>query len=60
MVLHYMLHKPVSDWLETLPHRMNGLNNVNMYEIPIRHNCRHELSPRICGNSAVFFKKEGS
>ena len=33
--LNYRLHQPVSDWLETLPHRISGLN---MYrEIPIGH-----------------------
>ena len=34
------LHKPVSDWLETLPDRISGLNTKYMYvrEIPIGHN----------------------
>ena len=24
--IYLRLHKPVSDWLETLPHRISGLN----------------------------------
>ena len=49
------LHKPVSDWLETLPHRISGLNMLQKFLLDKIEMERNDLKVNVKDNY-IFFK----
>ena len=49
------LHKPVTDWLETLPHSSDGLNMLEKFLLDIIEMERNDLWLNVKGNY-IFFK----
>ena len=49
------LHKPVSDWLETLHHRISGLNMSEKFLLDIIEMERNDLWLNVKGNY-IFLK----
>ena len=48
------LHKPVSDWLETLPHRISGLNISVKFLLDIKEMKRIDLWLNVKDNYTFF------
>ena len=54
-VCHTRLHKSVTDWLETLPYRISGLNMLEKFLLEIIEMKRNDLWLNVKGNY-IFFK----
>ena len=54
-VIDYRLHKPVSDWLKMLPHRISGQNMLEKFLLDIIEMERNDLWLNVKGNY-IFFK----
>ena len=55
MAVILRLHKPVTDWLETLPHSLYGLNIYEKFLLDIIEMKRNDLWLNVKGNY-IFFK----
>ena len=53
---HCRLHKPVSDWLKTLPHRISGLNMQKKFLLDIIEMERNDLWLNVKGNYIYSLK----